>query len=237
MSVNKKKNNLIYLYIYYLYFYDKDFKNNIINKKTYNYILKTYHNMFLKYNYMFFYLLFELFKLNFIDLNNSNKYFRKYNYKKINNLFLKYKDNKLLIYMETYKNNLLIHNYKNKYFLKNIKINIFIYKDFIFKIELIFYLIYRDYIEYIKRYKYNEYLDENPITLKYPLLKVLLRKVDQDLLNIIKKKEKEFIKTRDIINNFDLYYLKIKKNNKKYLYIFHEKYINIFFKNEKIIKI
>src|SRR5688500_12369320 len=140
-------NILILIYIYYYFSSIKELNFLTINKRKYNYILKRNYLKNEKYFYIFFYLLFELFRLKFLELNKKNKYFRKFNLNNINDFFIKYKDNNLLIYLENYKNNLLIHNFKNIYFLKDKKINIFLYKDFIFKIEIVIFLIYRDHIE------------------------------------------------------------------------------------------
>jgi hypothetical protein len=140
----------------------------------------------------------------------------------------------LLIYLECYKNNIFIHNYKKNYFYKKQKINIILYKNIIFKIEIYIFIFYKDYIEFIKRYKYNEYLDENPLILKYPLLKILLRNVDQSLLKMVKKKEKQFVKREDIIKNYDLYFINIKKKEKqKKINIINNKYLNILYKYDE----
>jgi hypothetical protein len=175
--------------------------------------------------------------LNFKELNETNKYFRKYNNEVMDLFFLKFKDNRLLIYLELYKNKILINRYNHKYFLKKNNIKLYLYKNFVFKIEVIMFLIYRDYIEFIKRYKYNEYLDENIFIYKYPLLKILLRKVDQVLLDILKKKEKNFVKREDILKNYNLYYININKKKKYLLNINDLKYIHIFFKNQEMLKL
>jgi len=65
----------------------------------------------------------------------------------------------------------------------------------------------------------------------------LLRNIDQELLDIIKKKEIKFIKRIDIISNYNLYYVDIKKKDKKYLDISYKKYLDIFYKNNKILKL
>jgi hypothetical protein len=144
----------------------------------------------------------------------------------------------LLIYLECYKNNIFIHNYKKNYFYKKQKINIILYKNIIFKIEIYIFIFYKDYIEFIKRYKYNEYLDENPLILKYPLLKILLRNVDQSLLKMVKKKEKQFVKREDIIKNYDLYFINIKKKEKqKKINIINIKYLNILYKYDEYLKL
>jgi len=145
-------NNILILIYIYIYFFSTKKVNKftldlIINNKLYNYIIKRNYIKILKYNYIFYYLLFELFKLNFQEFNLNNKYFKKFNNKNLNNLIIKFKDNKLLIYLESYKNNLLIHNYKNNYFYKDKKIKIYLYKNFILKIEIVIFLIYKDYIE------------------------------------------------------------------------------------------
>jgi hypothetical protein len=230
------KNNLILIYIYYFFisYNKKDKLNFLINKKTYNYYLKKNNIFFFKYNYIFIYLIINSFTLNLFNLLKSNKYFNKLNKNKIGDFFLRYKDNKLLIYLETYNKNLLINKFKFNFFSKEKKLKIFIYRNFVFKIEIIIYLIYRDYIDWIKRYKYNEYLDEN--LFKYPMLKVLLRKIDQYILNLIKKKEKNFINRLDIINNYNLYFID-KKRNIYYLDFVNQKYWYFFNKKMKIIKL
>ena len=234
ISILKKKKFLLYIYIYiYIFMNSNKSFYFLINKKIYNKNFYLYKNFY----YIFFYLLFQIFKLNFNELNKINKYFKLYNKNNINNFFLKYKDNNLLIFLESYKINKIIHKYKYNYLYKDKKITIYLYKNFKFRTEIYIYLIYRDYIEFIKRYKYNEYLDENPIIFKYPLLKILLRNIDQELLQMIKKKESEFIKREDIIKNYDMYNLNIIKINKKYLNIWNVKYLNIFYKNEETLKL
>jgi hypothetical protein len=143
------KDNLILIYIYYFFIScsKKDKLDFIINKKTYNYYLKKNNISFLKYNYIYIYLLINLITLNLFDLFKSNKYFEKLNKNKMENFFLRYKDNKLLIFLETYNLNLLINKFKFNFFFLEKKLKIFIYRNFVFKIEIIIYLIYRDYIE------------------------------------------------------------------------------------------
>jgi hypothetical protein len=143
------KNNLILIYIYYFFIYcsKKDKLDFIINKKTYNYYLKKNNIFFLRYNYIYIYLLINLIILNLFELFKSNKYFEKLNKNKMDNFFLRHKDNKLLIYLETYNKNLLINKFKFNFFFKKEKLKIFIYRNFVFKIEIIIYLIYRDYME------------------------------------------------------------------------------------------
>jgi hypothetical protein len=99
------------------------------------------------------------------------------------------------------------------------------------------FLIYRDYIEYIKKYKYNEYLDENIFLFKYPLLKIFLRRVDQVLLDMIKKKEKNFVTRENIIKDFNLHFIK-RERKKKFIYNINDiKFLNLFFKNQGMIKL
>jgi hypothetical protein len=143
------KNNLILIYIYYFFIScsKKDKLDFIINKKTYNYYLKKNNIFFLRYNYIYIYLLINLIILNLFELFKSNKYFEKLNKNKMDNFFLRHKDNKLLIYLETYNKNLLINKFKFNFFFKKEKLKIFIYRNFVFKIEIIIYLIYRDYME------------------------------------------------------------------------------------------
>ena len=144
-------NILIYIYIYIFFFSEKKLSNlvldSFINKKEYNYFLKNNYIKIKKYNYIFLFFLFKLLKLNFLKLNKTNKYFKKFNFNNIYNFSIKYKDNKLLIYIESYKKNLLIHKFLYNYFYLNKNNYIFLYKNFVFKIEIILFLIYRDHIE------------------------------------------------------------------------------------------
>jgi hypothetical protein len=69
-------------------------------------------------------------------------------------------------------------------------------------------------------------------------LKILLRNVDQSLLKMVKKKEKEFVKREDIIKNYDLYFINIRKKEKqKKINIINIKYLNILYKYDEYLKL
>lgn len=88
------------------------------------------------------------------------------------------------IYLLSNKENYLLNYskynfYKNKTLLKKI----FIYREFIIKVDYTTIHIYMKYIEYFRKTKYNEYITNNKLLWNYPKLKdILIIKINKGIL-------------------------------------------------------
>jgi hypothetical protein len=92
------------------------------------------------------------------------------------NSSLQIKDNNILIYFEFFKSNLVFCDiFKFDDYFKNTDLDVCLIDDYIFKVELTYFIIYRDYVEYFRKYKYNEYLAIHPVLSNSPDMKILLR--------------------------------------------------------------
>jgi len=140
--------------------------------------------------------------------------------------------------------------YNNKFIYKLSKPEIILFKEFSLRIPFIIYIGFKSYIYKFRIYKYNEYLYKISNLIKYPLLKIILRKdfkvnkiyLKDNIqlsfkiyfdkfkkyknLNFIKFKFLYFLKKSKFYKFFKLF----KKKNFFFLYSFLKIYfINIFY--------
>jgi hypothetical protein len=187
-----------YLHKYYLYllYIKKIYLNTLNNFKIY--FFKFFY-IFYYFNIKFYNKInIELnININEFNLYDNNKYYKLSTFNKISKNFpknlifirnysdffnvyktinLKIKDLKILIYLEYFEKNITPNIiYKFDYFYLNKKLNIYLFSDFLFKIDLVYFFIYKHYIIYIKRYKYNEYIQNHPLLYNFPYIKLFLR--------------------------------------------------------------
>lgn len=192
LVINK---NLFYIYFFlYKYILLKE------SKKFYIYTLKKkiyiYNKYFFKFYFSLYFLLLK-FKLIFIyDI-------------------ILIKDVKFCIFL--YFRNIGLNNkYKSDFYIKKFFINkIFFFFEYKLKINLFFYYNFQEYLEYLRLYKYNEYIVKHPLCYKYLKLKNILQ-----YLWVYRTKKKNFNLWSEIgvLNSYNLYIMKRKKELPKVLY-------------------
>jgi hypothetical protein len=217
LNSNKLINNLIFYFYFYIFKYLK-----LINYKFFNITILKNLNIFDNFKY----LNVIYYKNNYILLNNN--YFKLIKYK--------IKHNNIIIDI-LYKNEIYNKFLYNIFFEYNLKI--FFITEFFLQIDYLFFICYKDYINYFRLFKYNEYLFNHFILNKYKLLKnfikILLKfnfyrenynlNIEFGILNKIYIYCLNFKKS--ILNNF---YLNYKYNNNNiYLNYKFKKINNIFF--------
>ena len=238
-----KLSSKIYLYLFYLFRFFI-FKESL-------FLFTTITNMIFDNNYS-----------KKIIIKNNIKEFMQYYYKAYL-LYLDLKDNVVIgkiiiswigpvINLSNYLRISIMNKkvYNNKFIYKLSKPEIILFKEFSLRIPFIIYIGFKSYIYKFRIYKYNEYLYKISNLIKYPLLKIILRKdfkvnkiyLKDNIqlsfkiyfdkfkkyknLNFIKFKFLYFLKKSKFYKFFKLF----KKKNFFFLYSFLKIYfINIFY--------
>lgn len=163
------------LYFYYLYIISNIYSINIyFNKINNNYQLNYLYIYYLKVTY---YLKLFYKKID-LDLELSNLY----------NFF---------IFFENYNNYYDIMQFGNDFFSNNKDYLILNSSTYKLKINLWSFICYGKKIEYINLYYYNLYLSANVLSLKYPLINIILRfLLRRRLIKLIHSKKFKYSKLR-----------------------------------------
>ena len=200
-------NNKIFLFFFFFFrFYIYKY---LINKSSslYVYILSNKNINNLYFYFYIFYLFLDRFKskdiLYFLDK------------KKLIN-FLKLKDKRIYLLSEIFYKNINLFSFNCSFFNKNINsLKVFFYFDFILKVDFFTFIAYKNYMNYFRLYKYNEYLNNHILLYKYPLLKNILRNIWYKRLN---KKNILFYSELSFKKFFQIFFYRIKPIN---LYLKH----------------
>ena len=194
-KIKKNKYYLFFLFFKYLIFNDliNLYYKSIYYKYQINLYLKKkelrfyyiFHYIILKGNYLYYFLIHYTLDVNEYDEGPTDDDYRQYvAHKSIYirhniNKYIYYYCNYLIIYIymikvQYFKEIFMYYNklyyYNEKYLFKRY----YLYKEFIIKIDYLSYFLYRKYLPYFRLFKYNEYLKNSKLFLKYPKLKWFL---------------------------------------------------------------
>ena len=233
MFLKKKDHNIIYWSKLIENYKNYDYSNNqiIINNKIYFLLLLLFKHFILKdistinfntllniyncyiYNdvleFRLYYLLYHIIIENklikflwflHIQLIENQKFYW------INNSYNYFHENyiHIYIYLLSKKQKFLLNYSKYKYYNPFITLKkIFIYKEFILKVDYMSMYIYTHYIEYFRKMKYNEYISNNILLWNYPKLRnfLVIR-----LKKGIRYRKKDY-RNMVLLNFYNIYYI------------------------------
>jgi hypothetical protein len=232
----------IFLFIYYIFIYiikkDSIINKNIFYSKQNIYILVNKKlKAFLKYYYVLFtkILLNKYIYPKFQDRQWGNDYFYIFIFNNLeNNIMIK--DNKNLIFIET-DHKFIIFTIKSKFFFKEKKLDVITFENYKFRITLLGFLFQREWMEYLRKYCYGEYLNSNKLLWKYPLLKTLMRYLYRIRLKKLTLERRRFYTNESILQVFQIIdNYNIKKNKKSFPDVFSKNLIKFGYLNSNFIK-
>lgn len=234
---NLSINNYLLLFLFFKYLIFKDicllyykdifikFQLNLyfnLSKKEYRLYFLFYYIMLYKHPVTVVYFL-DYFFLNiddYIPLPDDDDFRKKYpstlRYDKRNNIFFYTNNTFLYIYLIKRLFNFFFKFNKLKYYKISNNLNkIFLFNNFILKVDYATFFLQRRYIPFFRLFKYNEYLSNNKLFWKYPKLKRLL----YIKFKAYRVKHKIFLKNL-IINYINIYKLNLCKSlDNKYIFI------------------
>ena len=156
-------------------------------------------NFYIKEFFGYYYFLLNLYSFNF-DKWFLNKWFTKFD-------FISFFP---FIFLERLKLKSKLLNWDIKFFKKNLKKSVIIYNSFFLKVDFLIAIFFRNYLEYFRRFKYNEYLNE----------------IFENFLTPIDAK-KQFVYDLNKIDLFSMF----KWNSKKYLFLGKYKLYKFIYRN------
>lgn len=199
-------NRYILLLLLFKYFILKDISNIDYNVYLNIYNNNIYLNIFeFRLYYLLYYIIIEnnliqfLWFLHIQLVENQKLYW-------IDNSYNYFHENYIHIYIYLFikKQKFLLNYSKFKYYKNNILLKkIFIYNEFILKVDYTSLYIYMSYIEYFRRIKYNEYISNNKLLWNYPKLK----KIFLIRLNKSIKYKKLYYRKMLLLNCYNIYYI------------------------------
>lgn len=116
---------------------------------------------------------------------------------------LRIKDRKSLIYLET-DEDLELFKFSPKFYFNQKKIGILLPSHYKFRISFYYFVLARSYMDYFRKFYYNEYLNSTKALWKYPLLKTLLRHLWRIRIRKRRLDKRIFLSNQSVLNQFQI---------------------------------